>query len=695
MSGPRLATRIALKLGVFCLLCMTVTHTARGWPLQAILPQGAEPDFRSIVPFSESTMSGGGGSDGSESRALHDLAIWLTVGMLSTAVLTRWRYQRDLDRLVDVSVPLGDALTNRAGIGTHRLPDSSPDARPFGRHLDTMPLAVIELDYRLGHPGRISIWSRQACRIFGWSAQEALGRTLDEIGLVHEEDQDRRLATFQALRDEAVDSTEITVRAWTRQRRVLHCAAHVSVARQPDGMIDTILMAVKDVTSSVAAQAEIAHLAHHDPLTGLPNRTLFQERLREGLSVAEQTGTKAALMLIDLDRFKQVNDLHGHGFGDCLLRHVASRLSAAVREVDLPARLGGDEFALVLVALNDAAAARSVAARVLEELAQPFVADGQQVDVSCSIGVALFPEDGTDAEALMRAADLALYRAKGAGRNRFVIHHRDMDRALLRNRSLQSGLNQALAQGRLHQLYRPIIRLSDRTFGVVEALCRWRDKDGKPVPAATFLPLAESCGLSRGLFEWMLRTACSQANAWETSGRPLTISVEVGLTELLRHDFIPYVCGIVSASGVPFPRLQLAFSEDLLSEFSGDALVEKLHGIAGVGIGVAIVGFGTGHCPLAQLAKLPIEEIRIGAAVTDPLDVDEAMPAILRGIVVMARGLGVRATAQQVTSERQAVRLGRIGCDGAQGEAMAPSLTAAGVDRLRDQASRRPALMGA
>lgn len=600
------------------------------------------------------------GGEAVPQASLHELIGWLAVGCAGAAGLLYWKRRRASDDAIRAEEQ-GPAVDQQLRRSVELL----------SRHISNTPLAVVELDYSQGHPGRISTWNGRAEQMFGWTEQEVLGRTLDDIGLIHEADEARRSAAYRAIRDEAISSVQMTSRAWTRDRRMLHCAAHVSVARRPDGAIDTILMLIEDITSRIAAQAEIAHLAHHDALTGLPNRILFHDRLRQALNRARRDSDRVALMLIDLDGFKKVNDAYGHGCGDALLQDVGRKLAAVVRETDSPARLGGDEFALVQVGITEEAAAQLLAGRLLDVLAQPFVWDDHIIEVSCSIGVAVFPEAGGSDEALLRAADIALYRAKGAGRGRFVVYCKEMDEELARARSLQAGLAQALEEGRLDLVFQPILALPDRSMIGVEALCRWHSADGRWIPPSTFVPLAESCGLIAALGDWVLQAACAQAAAWAHAGHPLPVTVNMSAQEARRPDLVATVRAALAQARLPPGLLRLEMDEGVVCDLARTDPVDGFRELAGLGVGITINGLGSGRCPLAILADFPFDEARIDGILIEAMARDASMEAIVRGLILLVHGLGKRVVAEKVEQEEQLARLIAAGCDAAQGYLLA------------------------
>ena len=674
MGNKNLVHRIVSGIIATVLICFSTVPSAADDQRQRLTSVMLDQQHRAVTiahPLADDTAEDELIRRPGAGWILHQAAPWLVLGLITSVFVVRRRHRAMPSQVLTRE---GTAAPSRklALLGSRR----GHDVDHFSRHIDTMPLAVVELNCRGGARGKITTWSRQAVRIFGWPEQAALGRTLDDLGLIDDADQPRRAALYRAMREGSVDAAEITVQAWTRNRRPVHCTAHISVARGDHGAVDAILMIVKDVTDDVEAKAKIVHRAHHDALTGLPNRNLFQEHLLGELNRISGTGERIAVMLIDLDKFKQVNDSYGHVSGDELLRQVGERLRRTRREVDLPARLGGDEFALVHNMAGDSVPLAQAAAQVLEEIGQPVQVDGHRIEVACSIGVAVFPDDAGDAEALLRVADVALYHAKAAGRNRLSIYQKVMDQAMTRDRCVQSSLLRALAEEKVELVYQPIMPAKARSLEKVEASCRWREPDGAHVAPPAILQAAESCGVDSVLFGLMLHAACKDALAWQAVGSPLTITLPVGSGELLRPDFVRRLDDALSTSGIAPRCLQLAISEAAVSECFGSALIGRVRDVSGLGIGLTISNFGAGHLPLTDLPRLAIDEIKVGRSLVRRIHQDDSMAAVAKSIAAMAQGLGLRAVAADVGIELQRLRLFELGYDAVQGDAVAPPFPA-------------------
>ena len=554
----------------------------------------------------------------------------------------------------------------------------------LARHMNNTPLGVIELAHgaSAGKPWRVRAWSGQAEAIFGWTAGQAAGRTLEELALVHEGDHGKQVLVQRDLLEEHRPRAVATMRCYTQSREIRHCRFHASLVRGSDGQPVTALLLVEDITEHLATQENIHRLAHHDVLTGLPNRILFQDRLGQALARDRREGGKGALMLLDVDQFKEINDSLGHAAGDQLLRELATRLSKVVREADTLARLGGDEFALIQTALADAGAASLLAQRIAHALERPFQIEDQQLNIAASIGITIFPDDGTTPERLMRNADMALYQAKAAGRNRYAYYRADMDRELQASRSLQRGLRQALEEDRLKLVFQPVFDLPDGRLSKVEALLRWPHPGGGQVPPSTFIPIAESSGLIRPLGDWVLQRACRQAAAWQAGGIDLKLAVNVSAAQLRQPELLETVERALADNRLDPKRLELEITESVFLDPSKDLILELLRRVAELGVTLAIDDFGTGYSSLAYLKHFPFHEIKVDGSFVRDIENGADGAAIVMAVVALGHSLGKRVTAEGVETEAQLAFLRERGCDAAQGYLLGRPSPAEAVGRL-------------
>lgn len=428
------------------------------------------------------------------------------------------------------------------------------------------------------------------------------------------------------------------------------------------------------------SQDQAQYLAFHDMLTGLPNRALFEDRLRRTLLFAGHDQTKVALLYLDLDRFKHVNDTLGHPAGDELVRQSAARLRHTIREVDTVARLGGDEFAIILLDVPDVESAEDVAERLLQRLREPFKLIDDQVFVSASIGIALSSGPDTEADDLLRKADIALYEAKKNGRGRYQVFAGDMDDLLLRKRKVEAELRKALAgDGGIKLAYQPVFAADGRRILGAEALIRWGHEVHGALPAAQFIAIAEERGLIGELGRWALSEACRFA----ADTKLPWIAVNISPLQLRDAGFPEQVAAILAQTGLPPDRLQLETTESVLLEHN-DTIAEVIASLRKSGIRIALDDFGTGYSSLSYLRREAIDKLKIDRSFVRLLDEDESAEAIVKALIELALALKVEVTAEGVETEAQKVSLVRMGCHQLQGYLLSPPLEPAQLLALPD-----------
>ncbi len=433
-----------------------------------------------------------------------------------------------------------------------------------------------------------------------------------------------------------------------------------------------------EIAQRRASEERVRHLLHHDPLTGLPNRLLFQDRLAQALAQASRSGRRVALMVLDLDGFKEINDTRGHPAGDRLLQILAARLKARIRAADTVARLGGDEFAVVQVGIGGAGDAGVLAEELLAALARPFSLDGEELVRSVSIGMSLYPDHGRDADTLLINADMALYAAK-LQRNCWKTFTADMGDESRDRRQLDSDLQQAVAAKQFLLHYQPRYDLASRAMIGVEALVRWNHPSRGLMGPATFIPRAESTGLIRPLGRWVLEAACRQAVAWKRAGRELSVSVNLSPAQFRGDGIADMVADTLATSGLEAGALELEITETLYLEFASDAVYGALRDLRQMGVRLAIDDFGTGYSSLAYLRNLPFDLIKIDRAFVRNLGSAAEDEAIVHAVVTLVHNLGKRVVAEGVETGRQLSMLQRIGCDEAQGFYLAKPSPAAEI----------------
>lgn len=438
------------------------------------------------------------------------------------------------------------------------------------------------------------------------------------------------------------------------------------------------------------SEERFRHLAHYDGLTSLPNRALFYDRLKQAIAQAARQGWILGVMLVDLDHFKEVNDSLGHAAGDLLLNQVAARLSSAVRSGDTVARLGGDEFAVILGHLTAPADAGIVAQKILALLAEPFALESRSAAAGASIGIALYPADGADQDALVKGADAAMYRAKSAGRNGYRFQGSAMNARAAELAGVEGDLRRALARGELVLHYQPQIALATGELAGAEALLRWMHPQRGLLAPAAFLPLVEEGGLMAELGAWILEQACTALRSWRAGGlAPLPIAVNLFPRQIVRRDLASIVNRLLGASGAEPRLLRIEITEAALLRDAESAL-RTLAELQALGVSCSLDDFGSGHSSLAVLRRLPLHALKIGRSFVGGLPDDADARAISRAAIALAHCLGLQAIAVGVESEAQLAFLREQRCDLAQGYHFARAMPAGDL-QLRLTAARRTA----
>jgi diguanylate cyclase (GGDEF)-like protein/PAS domain S-box-containing protein len=471
-------------------------------------------------------------------------------------------------------------------------------------------------------------------------------------------------ASDRTWRHIKADRSEIEV--LTYARRVMFAGRHA------------VLVAVVDVTERKQAEARIAYLAQHDALTGLPNRVLFHERLKDALDSVRRAGRPLAVHCIDLDHFKSVNDTLGHPVGDQLLRAVAERLKQNLGEACLVARLGGDEFAVIQADISHPNEASDLAAKLITAVSSHYDIQGHEVIIGASIGIALAPGDGDDCDALLRNADMALYRAKADGRGTAHFFEPEMDRCIQARRVLELDLRKAYANGEFELYYQPLITLRENRISGFEALLRWRHPKRGMVPPGEFIPLAEEIGLIGPLGEWVLRQACSEAARWPDD---LHVAVNLSPVQFRSRSVVQAVLTALAYSRLAPQRLELEITESVLLADT-EANLATLHKLREIGVRISMDDFGTGYSSLSYLRSFPFDKIKIDRSFVSDLAQRPDCMAIIHAVVGLGQSLGISTTAEGVETQEQLDRLRAEGCTEAQGFLFSPPRPAAEIAAL-------------
>jgi len=463
-----------------------------------------------------------------------------------------------------------------------------------------------------------------------------------------------------------------------------------AVNDERSGKLTHYVTIFSDITERKSSEERIHYLAHHDALTALPNRFSLESRLEQSCLEARRHGKPLAVLFIDLDRFKVINDTLGHHVGDRLLSEVARRLSAAVRESDTVARLGGDEFVIVLSEMNTPNDAAGVGAKIIDALAEPILVENHQLHTSPSIGISVFPDDGGDADTIMRNADTAMYHAKALGRNNFQFYAEEMNRSASERLDIESRLRHALARGEFELHYQPQLSTQNTQVVGVEALLRWNPADGRAAPPARFIPIAEETGLIIAIGEWVLRTACRQVKAWLDAGvPPLRLAINVSARQLRKRNFPDIVASALDESGLPAQLLEIEITESAVMEEPEEARLILVK-LKEMGVTLAIDDFGTGYSSLAYLKLFPIDNLKIDRSFVTDIGRHADDAAIAISTIALAHSLGINVIAEGVETDAQLDLLRAHRCNEFQGFLFSRPLAAAEALAFLKQAATNP-----
>ncbi|ROQ19187.1 EAL domain-containing protein [Gallaecimonas pentaromativorans] len=475
-----------------------------------------------------------------------------------------------------------------------------------------------------------------------------------------------------ALKDQGSWAGELRIQDGHGQLKLLETEIHWA---QDQAQGANLVVLFSDITQRKAAEEELRYLANFDPLTGLPNRTLFRDRLGHAMTRANRTAQQVALLFLDLDHFKHVNDSLGHELGDRLLKEVAQRLLHAVRSYDTVARLGGDEFIIIMEDVKETLTTTLVAEKVMQALEPPVVLAGHRVSVTPSIGIALYPQDSTDPNTLLRYADTAMYHAKARGRGNFQYYTNTMNAAAQRRLALEHGLRQALEEGGLSLRYQPRIRLGNNLVAGVEALCRWHHPELGEIPPSDFIPLAEETGLISALGQWVLREALTQQKVWRQQGIILQMAVNLSARQFQDHDLPGQVTQLLRDLDLPPDALELELTESMLLS-NKDNAAKQIARLRHSGIRVALDDFGTGYSALSYLTELRFDILKLDRSFVAKLPQEKEPVAIIKAVVELAHSLNMQVVAEGIETDAQLNCLRALDCDEGQGYHFARPLTA-------------------
>jgi diguanylate cyclase (GGDEF)-like protein/PAS domain S-box-containing protein len=524
-------------------------------------------------------------------------------------------------------------------------------------------------------------------RLTGYAPQEALGRN-GRFLLGTDTDQPGLEAIRSAIREQR--ESYAVIRNYRKDGSMFWNELHIAPVRDAYGRVTHFVGVQNDVTERKRYEEQLEHQANHDLLTGLPNRNLLRDRLSQALLHADRYGRAVAVAFLDLDNFKLINDSLGHDLGDELLRRVAQRLRSTVREVDTVARIGGDEFVLLLGYQPGEQGVSELMPRLLAAVAEPIMIGERELTVSCSIGFCIYPQDGSDPDALLRNADAAMFRAKELGRSNFQAFTPALHARISERLALEGELRRALERCEFTLHFQPQVEVGSGRIIAVEALLRWNHPARGLVPPASFIPVAEETGLIVPIGDWVVEAVCEWCRSRKAEGcAPLRVAINVSLRQLHRDEFVACVASALARTGVEPQWLELEITESAVMK-NPEETIGRLRSLRALGIKIAIDDFGTGYSSLSQLKRLPVDRLKIDRGFIEgiPGDIDDA--AIARAVISLGHSLGLKVVAEGVETAAQHDFLLAHGCDEAQGYLFAVPMAAEAIeDLLRGHA--RPA----
>ncbi|MFQ5473919.1 MAG: putative bifunctional diguanylate cyclase/phosphodiesterase, partial [Dehalococcoidia bacterium] len=505
------------------------------------------------------------------------------------------------------------------------------------------PIAYLSVDV----DGRVKKANRHAEEILGFSRDDLIGIPVADLYADSSPDETKTRERLERLREgREIISEELQMRRAGGEQ--LWVSLTIRPVHDDEGNFVESRSTIVDITERKQAEKTIRHLAYHDGLSGLPNRTLFVDRLKQAVAVARRSGELVAVMFLDLDHFKDVNDTVGHAEGDRLLRKVARRLQSLLREGDTLARFGGDEFVLLLPNITGAEDAIRAAQRILKALNKPWQVAGREFHLAASIGITIAPIDGTNPDTLLRNADTAMYRVKEHGRSSFELYKPEMNEQITQRLALESELRRAIATSELVLHYQPQVEVVTGKVAGVEALVRWMHPERGLVPPNAFIPIAETSGLILPLGEWVLEQACRDGMDWGEAGLPpIRIAVNLSARQFEHRTLTETVTSILDETGLPPERLQLEVTEGAAMADIGFA-VDTLQTLRNMGVQVAIDDFGTGHSSLAYLKQLPIDAVKIDGSFISGVTEDPVDAVLVNAIVAISHSIDLKVIAECV-----------------------------------------------
>ncbi len=503
----------------------------------------------------------------------------------------------------------------------------------------------------------------------GWNIAEALGRNLEEIFCIIDEESKKPLENpvIKCIRQQCIVEPDSHAALVSRDGHLVAIEDSASPIKNRAGQIIGAVLVFHDVSEKRNLLKEMTYRAYHDPLTNLPNRVLFNDRLSAALAQCRRSKHKLAILFIDLDQFKLVNDMMGHVVGDRLLKKVATRIAKCLRESDTVARLGGDEFTVLLHHMQNESDAAKVAQKLLKAMEQPWQVRGQEFHVTASIGISLFPNDGEDAATLLKNADIAMYRAKEQGRNNYQMFTAALNAKIVERLTMENHLRRALKNEEFETYYQPLVNTDGRKIVGVETLLRWHHPEQGLVAPGQFIPFAEETGLIIPIGEWVLRQACIQNVKWQKAGYPpIRVTVNLSACQFQQRDLVENIAKILQETGLDAEWLELEITESALIG-DVDFAMSTLKALRDMGVSISIDDFGTGYSSLNYLRKFPIQTLKIDRSFVRDITVNPEDAAIVSTVIVLARNLQIKVVAEGIETEEQLEFLRQRQCTEMQG----------------------------
>lgn len=517
--------------------------------------------------------------------------------------------------------------------------------------------------------------------IYGFDSPEELIASLRDIGTQLYVEKQRREEFMQIMKARG-SVTGFESQIYRKSGEVIWVSENARALFAEDGTPIGYEGTVEDITERRLYHMRIEHQANYDNLTGLANRSLLQDRLQQALLTSASSGRRIAVAFVDLDRFKFINDSLGHHVGDELLKAVAARLKSCVRECDTVARLGGDEFVLLINGHTGPEYVRQLMEKMLATVAQPWVIDQGEFLVSCSIGVALHPDDGEEALTLLKHADSAMYRAKDSGRNNFQFFTRELNALMTEQLELETHLRRALERDQFVVRYQPRVNLANGHIVGAEALLRWRIPQRGTIPPRRFIALAEETGLIVPIGKWVLQTACAQNKAWQDAGiPPIVVSVNVSPRQFRHESLVQTVAEVLRTTGLEPRYLELELTESMVMH-DAPRIVAMLDELKELGVKIAVDDFGTGYSSLSYLKRFPVDRLKVDRSFVEHMTTEGGDATIVRAIIALGHNLGLKVVAEGVETAQQARALRAYQCDEAQGFLFARAVSNRDLPRL-------------